>query len=251
MTESFPERERPIHPKNDAFVWISRYLTTLRSVLTKPVDFFRSMPIEGGLGGPLAFALITHWIGSALSFMTGGALSSRMDRYVSGFRWVFQGISGDQIDRLSRSSNYQALQERLSNWMFSAGRVIVDPFLTLAFLLFTAAFVYLGARIFVTPSREGELSGGPRAITFESAARVVAYASAPAILDAIPYAGGALASLLTLVFMVIGARETYRIGTGRAILVGLFPRLFFVGLGAIVVLALIFFALKLMSLALF
>ena len=42
------------------------------------------MPVKGGVSGPLAFALITHWMGAAAAFVwrlfIGGAIGGYFDR---------------------------------------------------------------------------------------------------------------------------------------------------------------------------
>lgn len=148
-----------------------------------------------------------------------------------------QGIGGfgpvldsDPIDSLGRDQAWTELKTRLGEWFSSVGSVIADPFLTLIWVLVVSAFVFLGARLLVTPGK----GGSPREITFESALRIVAYGLSPSILVAVPLVGGVVAKVWIAVVTVIGAREVYRVGTGRAIVIGLFPKILFWGLLAIV-----------------
>ena len=121
----------------------------------------------------------------------------------------------------------------MKHWIWGAGSIIADPFLTLAYFFFISFLVFLGARIFVTPGK----NGAPREITFESALRIVCYGMTSAILAVLPLFGGPVAYIYQIVVSVIGAREVYRIDNGRASLVALFPQVLLFG-----ILMMVFFA---------
>lgn len=197
---------------------VSRYLKTVWQVLTHPTRFFAAMPIRGGVAGPLAFALITHWVGEAMGFMwrmtLGGAASESFDRMFK------MAEDASDIDSLGRHSQLIEMGERVKHWFWGAGSVIADPFLTLLRIFFISALVYIGARILVTPGRDG----APSEIRFESALRIVCFGLTPSILSAIPLLGGVISSFYIVAVTIIGAREVYRIGNGRAMLVALWPQ---------------------------
>jgi hypothetical protein len=214
---ALPARASPADP-------LRAYFRTVRAILTRPAQFFRAMPAEGGVSGPLAFALVTHWLGEALEFLWRAALAGRFNRPLE----QLYRMAGDVIDVDSpgKSAALIELKDRAVHWFWGAGRVIVDPFYTLVAVLFTAFFVYLGARLLVTP---GE-NGAPSRITFESALRIVCFGMTPAILAAVPLAGTVISSLAVAIVTIIAAREVYRIGNGRATVVALFPKLLFLGI---------------------
>src|SRR5579859_4135627 len=54
------------------------YFGTLWEITIHPSRFFSKMPLTGGTAGPLAFALITHWLGSALAFLWKLAIGGAM-----------------------------------------------------------------------------------------------------------------------------------------------------------------------------
>ncbi|MEK6578982.1 MAG: hypothetical protein AABZ55_07125, partial [Bdellovibrionota bacterium] len=56
------------------------------------------------------------------------------------------------------------------------------------------------------------------------AARIVCYATTPSLFYAIPLLGGFTASLCTLILTIIGAKEVYRVGAGRALVIALFSK---------------------------
>lgn len=206
---------------------IHAYLGTLRAVLFKPFEFFSRMPLRGGLAGPLAFALTTHWIGHTLNRLWATAAEQSFSRWIKGNMQRMLERSGgtSQLDSLGGSQNIDAMRERLWSWMMGTGSILLDPFKTLIAVTFTGALVWLGARLMVTPGK----NGAPSEITYEGALRIVCYAMAPALLAATPLIGGSVASIWILIVTVIGAKEVYRIDLGRAIVVGLFPKVLFWG----------------------
>jgi hypothetical protein len=206
---------------------VKKYFDTLWRILTRPTDFFRSMPTRGGIAGPLAFALVTHWIGSAISFVWKAMLGGAIGQHFKSFQKMFQDVA--EIDYPGRSAQVIEMQERVAHWMWGAGSVILDPFLTLFSILFTSLLVFIGARILVPTGHDG----APTEVSFESALRIVAFGMTPAILAALPLFGGVISYICVIVVTVIAAREVYRISTGRAIVVALFPKLLFLGIIAL------------------
>jgi hypothetical protein len=171
---------------------------------------------------------VVSWVGKAIEFLWKSAMSGALSRAIDP-AWRLMGDLAD-VDHPGGGEVMFQLRDRLTHWFWGAGSVILDPFFTLVAVLFTAFFVYLGSRILVSPGREGGRDGAPSEIRFETALRLVCYGKAPLILSAVPLAGPALGTLLSVVATVIGARELYRTSWGRAIGVALFPQLLLVGL---------------------
>jgi hypothetical protein len=220
---------------------ITGYFQTVWRILTQPAAFFRAMPVRGGVSTPLAFALVTHWLGSAAAFiwhlLIGGAVGGIFSRF-------FQ-VAGDvaDVDHPGRHAQLVEMGERLKHWVWGAGSVIADPFFTMGRILFISFLVFLGARILVTPSK----NGAPREITFESALRIICFGLTPSILGILPLFGGPISYFYVVIVTVIGAREVYRIDSGRATVVALFPQFILLGviamvLGALALAVLKFFA---------
>jgi hypothetical protein len=207
---------------------IRGYFSRVWQILTEPTAFFKNMPTTGGVSGPLAFALITHWLGSAVGFfwhaLIGGAIGEHFD--------ALMRMAGDvaEVDNPGRNAQMMEMAERMKHWVWGAGSVIADPFLTLGQILFVSFMVFLGARIFIAN----------RGVTFESALRIVCYGMTPSILTALPLFGSPIAYIYKIVVTVIGAGQVYRVGKGRATLVALFPQVLLMG-----ILLLIFFAISL------
>jgi hypothetical protein len=220
--------------ENETEKMIRAYFQNLKAILLAPSKFFRDMPLTGGLSGPLAFALVTHWIGSAFSFLwaqlAGNAIEHAAGRFMHFSSSFSNSGSGGDIDSPARFNQWIEAKQRIGHllwhWMWGTGSIILDPFSTLFAIFFTGTFVYVGARLLVNSSRQSEVS-------YESAIRLVAYGLSPAILAAFPFVGSFFATLYVLVVTIIGARELYRISNSRAVLVALFPKLLFLGIIAV------------------
>lgn len=217
---------------------LKEYAQTLREILFHPSQFFQKMPQTGGMGRPLAFALITHWLAAAVGFIWMAAFGSLFNHPVN---WLsslgkITGLSGggiiinDGIDYPGRGARWVELQDRLTDWFWGTSSIIADPFITLGAILFTAFLVYLGARLLV-----------PRRVTLESAVRILSYGMAPSIIGSLPILGAGIAGFWILLASIAGAREVYQIGNTRALIVITFPKLIFLGLFLAMILTLFLF----------
>lgn len=203
---------------------IRTYFLTLKALLTGPTLFFRTMPRPPGLAAPLVFGIVTNWIGSALEYLWYTGLGRIFETRISDIMTAFEKTA--EIDSTGQTRTLLALQERFTNWAFGVGAVLVDPFITCAKILFLAGFVWLAARLFASlsqPDLEERLS-------YESAVAIVGYSFAASIFKGIPILGGLIASVFAVVISVVGASETYRVGSGRGILIALFPMILLWGL---------------------
>ncbi len=213
------EPQLPQIPKfegaDNAIRW---YIDTLKATLFHPVAFFRKLPVSGGYTIPLVFGLVTHWIGVA-------------------FRSMWLSASGEQINRLLLGAFRWGASENPFGWMMGIGSVIIDPFFTLFSVFFSAALIYLAARILVPAQRP---EGSPT-VTLESATRVVCYGMAGTIFQAVPFMGPVISAIWVGITTFFAAREVYRVSTGRAAVIILFPQiLFLLFVGAIVGLLVLF-----------
>lgn len=236
-TQELPT-ESPIQQEPTLGDLIHRYFAQLWQILTHPTPFFRQMPVEGGLTSPLAFALITHWLGAAASFLW----SHLMGQWLAHFVDTFSRIATDVAQRNGENSQFPfdqmlTYKDWLWQWFWGTGSIVIDPFLTLFSILFTSFLVFVGAKIFVTwISVQPSEQKSPQ-VTFESAVRIICYGMAPMILTGIPLFGWGLATFLSAIITIIGAKEVYRVGTFRAIVIALFPKILFLGfiLGSVLI----------------
>ncbi len=222
---------------------IRNYFSDVWQILTRPSSFFDRMPTRGNVSWPLAFALVTHWVGVSFEFIWNAVfVRSGTYRFFQSILQFSQNYrNSSDIDYAGRSAEFVQMKDRMTEWLLGAGPIVIDPFLTLVSVLFTSFLVYLGARILVSPGKEGH----PAEITYESALRIICFGMTPAILASIPLIGGMLASFGVIIVTITGAKRVYRISTNRAILVALFPKVLLFG---IIVMGLLFFAVSLFKL---
>jgi hypothetical protein len=254
----------PPHKTESSLEPITNYFRDLRKVTFEPTLFFRELSVSGGIGGPLAFALVTHWIGAALGyFMTSlsGNIGEKMMHQMVQFSTHYSGqYTGGDIDAPMKMTNnwMNSLNgaQNVANWLWGTGGTLLDPFFTLVIILFSSFFVFLGARLFVNPAPAASLHAGggigetlrfPSGITYESALRVVAFGMSPAVFAGIPYVGWVATWIFVPITTIIGAREIYRISGNRATIVGLFPSLLFLGILCLGLLIAMMFFLKLIG----
>jgi len=219
------------HPKT-GLTLIRNYFKDLWQILTQPALFFRHMPIHGGMSRPLVFALVTHWLGAAIGFL--------WDLLFGG---SFYQILHKAYKMSQQSSDFDA-PHSFSEWFLGTGQIVADPFFTLFKIGVASLFVFVAARILVSPSTDGH----PKEINFESAVKIICFGMTPSIFSVIPLIGGVLSTLGMLVISSIGAKEVYKIDPGKAIVIALFPKLIFVG---IIGMGLLFFAFTIMKLLAF
>ena len=187
---------------------IQNYFQMLGQILLRPKKFFSTVSLTGGLSGPLAFALISHWLGAAFSLIWTLMFSDPVGSF---FHQVFNAAQNMQL----MDSNYPSL----GGWVWNAALVIADLIITLVQIFITSLLVFIGARIFITPGQ----NGAPNEISFESIVRLIAYARTPMILTALPFMGSFIGYVYVFVLTVIGAKEIYKISTGRAVFITIFP----------------------------
>lgn len=237
---SEPLQSTPIRPESGAsFSLVRNYFQTLWSIITHPVDFFRMMPTQGGLTSPLAFAVVTYWISEAFQFLWGAIFRTGWDS-------LYQRIAqlSQYSDTIDYSGGRLALEmsqkQEFLSWVMNLGSVIISPFFTVVTILITGLLLFIAAKL-LAEDRTSGFRQNP--VSYESATRIFCYAGAASIFGFIPFVGAFAGHLYTTILIILGAREVYRIGTGRAILLGLFPKL----IGFILVLFLGFLLIILMT----
>jgi hypothetical protein len=179
---------------------VGSFTDVVRRVVTRPVEFFSSIPRRGNYLAPLIFALICIEISTIL----GGLLR---------LAWQAQTMGGLRFEGAGR---------------YGIGSFVADVILAPiggAIGLFILAAI---AHLLVMPFVGGGNSG------YESTFRVVSYVSVTSLVNWIPLIGGLLA-LYGLYLAVVGIREMHATTTGRAALVVLLP----IGLILLVVLILV------------
>ena len=171
--------------------WFNAFIETLQLVLTQPDQAFRAMRTEGGLGGPIVYALIGGCAGGIVSFLFSFALQS------FGFT-------------LARRNTLSALTGLGAG---SIAFVIFLPIVILLGLFIGGAIVHLCLMIV----------GGANK-SFEATLRVFAFTQgSTGPLQMIPICGGLIAGIWALVLNCIGLARAHETDTGRAVLAVFLP----------------------------
>ncbi len=66
---------------------LTALVETTREVLTAPARFFRAMPVTGGIGSPLLYAVIVGWVGVVATAL---------------YQAIFRSIAGNELPRVRR-----------------------------------------------------------------------------------------------------------------------------------------------------
>jgi hypothetical protein len=166
-------------------------IETTKQLLMTPTDFFKAMPVTGGMGAPLLYAVIV------------GTMAT----------WV--GLL------------YQAVQTallgggafRLPSWVAALQGTAVLGIVAVMAPLLVVIGVFIGAGISHVILL---LFGGARR-GFEATFRVMAYSVAPGILAIVPFCGGVVGGVWRLVLQIIGLAEAHGISKGLAAVAVLLP----------------------------
>ena len=177
---------------------VSALVETTRDVLTGPGAFFRAMPVSGGLGSPLLYAVIVGWIGLVASAF---------------YQAIFRSVVGSGLGAFgSERPELVALLGWVEGWAGFVAQAVFGG-------VFVVIGVFLAAGILHLVLM---LLGGARR-DFEATLRVVSFSQATSILFLVPFCGQFVGGIWTLVLYVLGLAEAHQIGHGKATAAVLLP----------------------------
>lgn len=185
--------------QRDRIGFISGLVDTTQQVFTRPTEFFRAMPVTGGLAPPLFYGVIVGYAG-----LLAGAV----------YAAIFQAVAGPRLFELPRRGELERLLPYLQGGMGLVLQLVLGPLVLVIGLFLFAAIVHVLLLL---------LGGAPRG--FEATFRVGCYAEAAALLRLIPLCGSPLSTVYFLVLAIIGLSEAHGIGKGRAAAAVLLPLL--------------------------
>ncbi len=185
MTELLVERTPW---EDDARGFPGNLVATWWESLTGPERFFERVDFQGPFARPLLYYLIVSIISSLFT--------------------VAWGLGGTQDATLAFLSQELGLDARGALLL----SFFLSPFYALALLAVGSLVMHLFV-LLLAPEHGG----------LGTTARVICYASGPAVLTIVPYVGVWLAWLWSLVLLVVGVRGAHRTSVGRATAVVLLP----------------------------
>lgn len=176
----------------------SALVETTRQVLTGPTAFFRAMPVTGGLGSPLLYAVIVGWIGFAAAAF---------------YQAVWGSIVGPGFAPFAPEAvGVPELVGWIGGWTAFVVEVLLGGIIVAAVVLLTSGVLHLMLLL---------LGGARRG--FEATFRTVCFSEATSLLLLLPFCGLVIAGVWCIVACVIGLAEAHQIGYGKATAAALLP----------------------------
>jgi len=177
--------------------FVNALIETTKQVLSQPTAFFRSMPVTGGIGDPLLYAVIVGYIGLFASTI---------------YNLVFRGVLTSSLSRMGGNSDF----ERFAGFMHGGVGLVLNLILGPVFIVI-GLFVSAGVFHLVLLALGGAQRG------FEATFRVASYSQAASIFNVIPGCGGLVGLVYALVLLVIGLSEAHGITRGKSATAVLVP----------------------------
>jgi hypothetical protein len=188
----------PPWERRDRIGFLSALVETVQQVLTAPTRFFQSMPVTGGIGGPLLFGVIVGYIGTAAGAIYNAVLGGMLG---SGFRF-----GNPELDRYTPYL-FQSGAGLIVSLIFGPVGVVIS--------LFVASGIYHLMLLVVGGAQRG----------FEATFRVVAYSFSAVLIEIVPFCGSLIGRVYFLVLAIIGLAEAHRISRGKSSAAVLLPLL--------------------------
>ena len=182
--------EEPARP------WFPALLETARLFLTEPRKAYERVPVRGDVLRPLVFALILGWVGVAATGV-----------YTLLFGDMQMNMMQAQRPDMANMPDFRAIN-RISAFVY----IFLGPVLIACGLLVSSALTHVSLAI---------LGGAKQG--FSATVRAMCYAYAPSFLGALPFCGGLIGGVWTLVLAVIGISTLHSTTIGKAVLAILLP----------------------------
>lgn len=180
-------REKTAWEDREAHGFFKGLFGTLNEALFHPSEFYKKMPVTGGLTDPLLYALIVGMVGLMFSYLWQIVMKGAMRDVIpmagmhgAGANPIFQGIG-------------LALLAFFSPFLIIIGLFVSSGILHVCLLM---------------------VKGANR--SFETTFRVVAYGYSANIFMVIPFCGSLLAGVWAIVLYIIGLREAHGTTGGKA-----------------------------------
>jgi len=184
---------------------ISGLLLTIKEVLFSPTQFFRRMPVSGGLTDPLLYALIIGMTGLMFFYLWDLLLHDSMQNFIT--------------PELRAAAGRAAIRGGKS-----AVAAIITPFLFILWLFVVSGMLHLFLHL-----ARGAKAG------FEATFRVVSYSVSPFLFMVIPFCGMFITALWSMTLVIIGLRDAHETTGGKAAFAVLFPLIFCCGVMAVLI----------------
>jgi len=177
--------------------FLAALVETTQKVLTKPSEFFASMPVVGGVGSPLLYGILVGTLGLVVAAL---------------YREVFQALVGSTFAGLGDSAELRRVVPLMMGGFSVVLQVVFSPVIVILGLFIVAVIVHVFL-LMLGGARQG----------FEATFRVICYSEAAAVLNVIPLCGGVLSGVYCMILAIIGLAAAHGIGKGTAAAAVLLP----------------------------
>lgn len=161
---------------------------TIKGAVFRPTQFFRAMPVTGGMAKPLGFYILLSMLSATVQTFWNALLFDTLNQY------------------------FQFPPEIASHIEFNLGRDlltvgVLTPAFSILYIFIFSGIMHLALRTL----RSGE--GG-----FEGTLRAMAYTNAVAVFSLVPFLGPLVGVLWWMVIYLIALKEAHRASYGRVLL---------------------------------
>ncbi len=160
-----------------------------------PEQFYSKLPFRGGIGSPLLYAIIVGWIGMAVGQIYSIFWSNALTGYFSQFA---------ELEDLMFQTGIQT--------GLSFVQIIIAPIFVVIGLFIASGIFHLFFLLFGWGKRD-----------FEATFRAVAYAESAMVFMIVPFCGGIVAIVWSIVLTIIGMKHMQKTTGGKAALVYFLP----------------------------
>ena len=180
--------------------FIGALFETWKQSLFNPTQFFRRLPVTGGIGNPLIYGIILGVIGMVFSTMYQQLWGQLLDFS----RWApYLGRDFD-FEAYNFSRQFQSISSLIT--------LLISPVLVTIGMFIASGIFHLILMIF-----------GWKKESFEATFRVIAYSESVQFFQIVPFLGGMIATVWSLVLYIIGLKEVHKLSIGQALIVILLP----------------------------
>jgi hypothetical protein len=171
---------------------------TTQEVLLRPKAFFESMPVSGGVGGPLLYAVILGYFGLVATTV---------------YSLVFHSVIGSALPRFGgRRDELERVLQAFGTWGGAVVQLVTGPVWIVVIAFVAAGILHVTLMLLGAARRD-----------FEGTFRVVAYGHAINLLGLLPFCGSFIAIVWWVVLLTIGLATVHRTSTAQALLAVLLP----------------------------
>jgi hypothetical protein len=186
----------PVIPwENPARPFFDGLFETVKLLATSPGEAFRRMPVTGGIGRPLFYAIAVGWVSIAVAVF---------------WNVLLQGMWLPFLESAEDVVGMGAMYGLTVGWGLLM--VVLAPLFVVIGVFIAAAVLHLMLMIV-----------GGAANGFEATVRVVCYTQTAQLAGIIPFCGGIITLVWTVILYVTGLSIAHRTTQGKALVAVLLP----------------------------